>query len=93
MIIRPYAAADTDALAAIWLAASEGVHGFLGAEELRRQQRLVAEHYLPQSETWVSEAGDGPLGFIGLLGDFIGGLFVAPAAQGRGVGRALVADR
>ena len=93
MILRPYRAADTEALAALWLAASREVHGFLGDAELRRQQVLVAEQYLPGAETWVAEgegAEDGHLGFIGLLDDFIGGLFVAPEAQGRGVGRALV---
>ena len=29
-------------------------------------------------------------GFIGLIDHFIGGLFVAPDAQGQGIGRALV---
>ena len=90
MILRAYRDTDNTRLSAIWLAASEPVHGFLGAAELRRQQRLVAETYLPGSETWVAEEDAAPLGFIGLLDDFIGGLFVAPEAQGRGVGRALV---
>ena len=39
----------------------------------------------------MADAAGAPLGFIGLLDDFIGGLFVAPGAQGQGVGRALVA--
>ncbi len=90
MIIRRFRAADTDRLADIWLEASRSVHGFLGEAELRRQQGLVAEQYLPKGETWVAVADGRPVGFIGLLDDFIGGLFVAPEAQRQGVGRALV---
>ncbi len=88
--IRPYRDADNAALAALWFEASRAVHGFFTEEALREQQVLVAEQYLPGSETWVAEDATGPLGFIGLVDDFIGGLFVAPSVQGQGVGRALV---
>ena len=89
--IRRFHHDDTTALAALWLDAVRPVHGFFDEAELLRQQALVAETYLPGSETWVADAAGAPLGFIGLLDDFIGGLFVAPGAQGQGVGRALVA--
>ena len=56
----------------------------------RKQKALVRDHYLDASETWLALDGDTPLGFIGLLDAFIGGLFVAPAAHGRGIGRQLV---
>jgi len=88
--IRAYRDTDNAVLAALWLDACEKVHGFLGAQVLQRQQALVAEHYLPGSETWVAVSGGAQLGFIGLLDDFIGGLFVDPGAQRQGVGRALV---
>ena len=56
---------------------------------MRRRQAVVAEHCLPGAEPWGAEADRVFLGFIRLLDDFIGGLFVAPAAQRQGVGRAL----
>ena len=57
---------------------------------MQKQKALVRDHYLDASETWLALDGDTPLGFIGLLDAFIGGLFVAPAAHGRGIGRQLV---
>src|SRR5690606_25668860 len=47
--------------------------------------------YLPQAETWVFPDGARVVGFIGLLGSFVGGLFVDPAHHRGGIGRALVA--
>ncbi len=90
--IRPYAAAtDLKPLSAIWLKASLIAHPFIGRERLHQQQRLIEEQYLPNAETWVACLGDPPAGFISLLDDFIGGIFVDPEHQGQGIGRALIA--
>lgn len=46
--------------------------------------------YLPNAETWVLENGEGPTGFIALINDEIGGLFLDPPQHGQGHGRAMV---
>ncbi len=88
--IRAYEAQDNAALTEIWHDASIIAHSFLGAETLLEHRRLVSDVYLPQAETWVACLNGAPVGFIGLMENFMGGLFVAPEAQGRGVGPALV---
>jgi len=89
--IRPYRADDKSRLLLIWRAASEVGHPFFSKDQLDEQQRLVGEVYLSIAETWVAQDDGEPVGFIGLLDSFIGGLFVSPEAHGRGIGRALIA--
>lgn len=93
--IRAFAPDDIPPVSCIWHAASLGAHGFLGRARLDEQRHLIETVYLPAADTWVAEIGvaeasDQPLGFISLLDDFVGGLFVDPAVQGQGVGRALL---
>ena len=89
-VIRPAVAADHARLLAIWLAASRAGHPFLGETRLEADQAKVRDIYLPAAETWLAEINGEPAGFIGLLDDFIGGLFVDPDRHGGGLGRALV---
>ncbi|WP_300010200.1 GNAT family N-acetyltransferase [uncultured Roseobacter sp.] len=90
--IRAYnAATDLEKLSTIWLDASLSGHAFIGENRLRGQRKLVETHYLPAAETWVACRSGEPVGFVSLMANFIGGLFVAPHQQGQGTGRALVA--
>lgn len=90
-LIRAYSDhGDRVRLAEIWLAASRVGHPFLTEAVIAEQQAKVRDIYLPQAENWVVELDNEPVGFIGLIDDFIGGLFVDPAAHGHGLGKALV---
>lgn len=89
--IRAYAAADKMMLSSIWYRASVKAHDFLGEARLQEQRKLIEDIYLEKAETWVACLDDRPVGFIGLLDRFVGGLFVDPSAQGHGIGRRLIA--
>lgn len=92
VVIRPFnLALDTRTLSAIWLEASLIAHPFIGRQRLLEQRLLIEDKYLPNSETWVACQGNKSLGFISLLDKFVGGIFVAPGQQGKGVGRQLIA--
>lgn len=90
VMIRAYRDADLEELSAIWFEASITAHAFVGEARLREQRLLIETVYLPNAETWVAIRGGEPAGFVSLLDDFIGGLFVSPRHQGAGIGRLLV---
>ncbi|SFV31746.1 putative acetyltransferase [Devosia crocina] len=91
LIIRPYAPKDDlKTLSRIWLDASLLAHPFIGEQRLLEQRTLIEEQYLPNAETWVACVDEEPSGFVSLLDTFIGGIFVSPSQQGRGIGRQLI---
>lgn len=90
LTIRGYRAADMEALSAIWFDASRIAHPFIGETRLREQRILIETIYLPQAKTLVAVHRGEPAGFISLMDDFIGGLFVSPNHQGAGIGRTLI---
>ncbi len=90
-VIRPYRAeTDLARLSAIWFEASVRAHPFIGKTRLSRQRQRVERDYFPSARTFVALVEDEPVGFISLLGDFVGALFVRPDRQGQGFGRALL---
>ena len=89
-VIRPYRAEDRDRLVAIWLSASRIGHPFLGEERLVTQLQIVRDTYLLMADNWVAEVDGHPAGFIGLIDNFVGGLFVDPEVHGAGIGRGLI---
>ena len=89
--IRPYSAEDNAVLTDVWYEASRIAHSFLGEEKLREHRTLVSEIYLPKGETWVACFEGKPVGFLGLMDDYVGGIFVSPDMQGMGIGQTLIA--
>jgi putative acetyltransferase len=88
--IRRFRGSDLDRLLDLWERASRLAHPFLDDDFLRRERRTIADVFMPKSETWVYVREGAAVGFISLLGNEIGGLFVDPSAQRQGIGRALV---
>ncbi|MEU7636971.1 GNAT family N-acetyltransferase [Streptomyces sp. NPDC039016] len=94
-IIRRYRDADQDAVCDLWAMASQQAHPFIEGEGEGERARVLREVYLVQAENWVAEREGAVIGLLGLLGGDddgveIGGLFVAPEAQGGGTGEKLV---
>ncbi|MGH1447686.1 MAG: GNAT family N-acetyltransferase [Cognatishimia sp.] len=89
-MIRPFQTDDTDALLVAWRKASELAHPFLSQDFLDQSDQAIRDIYLPKAETWVAELNGTPVGFIALLGNMVGGLFLHPDHHGAGIGRALM---
>lgn len=89
--IRRGGPGDIEALMPVWAAAARQAHPFVPGEGRGARAREVRGRYLPAADLLIAETAGGPLGFAAVIGDTLAGLFVAPAAQGAGIGRALLA--
>lgn len=89
-MIRKYRDQDLDDLLTVWAAASEIAHPFLTQEFLALERDNIPNLYLPNAETWVFEDEGRFVGFVALLGNEVGAIFVHPSHQRRGVGRRLM---
>lgn len=89
-MIRPYHANDANAVLDIWLAASIQAHAFIAESFWRDQLGAMRDIYLPQAETLVLEEEGQILGFASLHEQRLAALFIAPSAQGQGLGKRLL---
>lgn len=89
-MIRPYAETDLSDLLDVWYRASLVAHPFLPRDFFDRERQLVAEEFLPQAETSVYEHDGHVVGFVSMVGDEVGGIFVDPDLHRQGIGRALL---
>lgn len=89
-MIRPYDAQDLEQLLSVWYAASKVAHPFLSDSFLTQEREDISHIYLPQTETWVYEIECRVVGFISLMENEVGAIFVDPTLHGQGIGRALM---
>jgi putative acetyltransferase len=89
-MIRAYTSRDTDDLLDVWYRASLVAHPFLSESFLEEERSEIGQKWLPIAETSVYEVDGRVVGFISLVGNEVGGIFVDPACQGQGIGRALM---
>lgn len=90
MQVRPYTKPDLEAVLAAWDSATRLAHPFMSDAFLTRERTNVARVYLPNTETWVVEIDQAVIGFIALMGNEVGALFVQPEFHGKGAGKALM---
>ncbi len=88
-MIRDFRPEDLDAVFDLWLRGNLDAHAFLPAAYWEGHADVVRE-MLPQAELLVYDAGGGPLGFLGLDGAYVAGLFVGREVRSQGIGRALL---
>ncbi len=89
-MIRKYQPADLDDYMTTWESASAVAHPFLTDAFQAKTRSDIINVFLPITENWVWDADGRVVGFVSMMGNEIGGLFVRPERQRQGIGRALV---
>ena len=89
--IRTASEADFDALTDLWEQSARSTHAFMDDDEFVELKPHIRDLLLPSMDVWVAESGDETLGFVGARDDHVELLYVAPGAQGRGIGPRLLA--
>lgn len=89
-MIREYTQADNDELINIWLKASLLAHPFLDSEFIDKEKKNIREVYLPNTKTWVYINNNILEGFISMIDNEVGALFVSPQKHRNGIGKALM---
>ena len=89
-MIRKRAEKDNDAILNVWYEASSLAHPFLKDDFVEKTKKDLRDIYIPNTETWVYEENNAVIGFISMIGNEIGGLFVMPGNHFKGIGTQLV---
>lgn len=88
-MIREFQTSDTEQVMQLWLAGNEDAHPFISKEYWRSHFAEVQEALL-QAEVVVYETDGKIQGFIGMVNDYIAGIFVDKSCRSCGIGRQLL---
>ncbi|NLI91207.1 MAG: GNAT family N-acetyltransferase [Peptococcaceae bacterium] len=88
--IRRYRETDQEEVLKVWLRESLKSHSFIPAEFWKGYLDTLRNQYLPEWNTFVAEQDGQIIGFISLVGNYVGALFVSTEFQRQGIGSALL---
>lgn len=89
-MIRRHKEEDPEQIINVWTKSSAVAHPFLSSEFVHKVKHDMTNIYIPNSETWVYNIDNSIVGFISMVENEIGGLFVLPTYHSKGIGTQLV---
>jgi putative acetyltransferase len=88
--IRQYKESDLESVLDSWEIATRLAHEFMKDDFIAQERKNVEEVYLPNTDTWVAEIDNEVRGFIALMSNEVGAIFLQPDCHGKGIGKALM---
>ena len=88
-MIREFQISDTQLVMQLWLAGNEDAHPFVAKEYWQANFKEV-EKQLLQADVFVYDLGGEIKGFVGLMDEYIAGIFVDKAYRSQEIGRQLL---
>ncbi|MBX2976406.1 MAG: GNAT family N-acetyltransferase [Melioribacteraceae bacterium] len=89
-MIREYHETDLKYVIEVWHSSVLIAHNFLTEEFIRIEQNNLIDVYIPNTKTFVYLYDNIVVGFISLIGNEVGGLFVSPLYQRKNIGKLLI---
>jgi putative acetyltransferase len=89
-MIRKYEEKDVEDLLEVWYKSSSLAHPFLETSFMEKEKKNIREIYIPNTKTWVFASQDRLDGFISMMGNEVGAIFVRPEKHGLGIGKNLM---
>lgn len=89
-MIREFNDADIDDILDVWYKASCLAHPFLDKKFQDQEKINIREIYIPNTKTWVWIQDETIEGFISMMDNEVGAIFVNPDKHGLGIGRKLM---
>ena len=90
--IRQYIESDLDDVLETWENANKLAHPFLKEAFVDQVRKDIPALYLPNADTWVIEDEDENkvVGFIALIGNEVGAIFLQPKHHGKKLGKMMM---
>lgn len=88
-MIREFKIKDLERVMEIWLESNIDAHSFIDKKYWEDNYEMVKE-ILPSAEIYLYEENKNILGFVGLMENYIAGIFVEKNFHSQGVGRKLL---
>lgn len=88
-MIRKFKNTDIDKIMEIWLNSNTEAHNFIDKSYWEKNFEMV-KNILPQAEIYIYEENNNIMGFVGLVENYIAGIFIEKNFRGKGVGKKLL---
>lgn len=88
-MIRNFKNADIDKVMEIWLNSNIEAHNFIDKSYWEKNFEMV-KNALPQAEIYIYEENNNIMGFVGLVENYIAGIFVDKNFRGKKIGKKLL---